>query len=149
VLVGEESVGGAKESISQDPRQTLWLFIVEFCNKEERAEATPYFNITGFKDDQELQVKGSRTVLNGEASVLIILEDKTNVALLQEALNEAKHTTVLIASTSHELRTPLCGVINALELMQDSLNKGLEQYHEIAISSSRHLLSTVNDILVS
>ncbi len=129
--------------------QYLWDFISDFCREDEEPVASsPYFAVSSAKDDQQIHAKGVRISLQHSKAILVSFEEHSGIARLREELAEAKHSTMLIASTSHELRTPLCGIINALELMRGSLSEGLQQYHEIALSSSKHLLSTVNDVLV-
>ena len=128
----------------------LWDFIRDFCEEDEGPSSSgKSFCVAASKDVQEFQLKGVKINSESEKAVLVIFEDQAFVRKLKDELTSARHTTMLIASTSHELRTPLCGIINALELMKGTLNKDMEQYHEIALSSSKNLLSTVNDVLVT
>ncbi len=56
-----------------------------------------------------------------------------------------------LANMSHELRTPLNSVIGFSEVLQDqifgSLNEKQEEYIKNILTSGRHLLSLINDIL--
>ncbi|MFN3360492.1 MAG: ATP-binding protein [Pseudanabaenaceae cyanobacterium] len=64
---------------------------------------------------------------------------------LQEA-NEAK--SKFIATLSHELRTPLNGVIGSLQLLGDTaLGPTQMEYYRIAQTSSKAVLSLVNEVL--
>ncbi len=66
-----------------------------------------------------------------------------------EAANQAK--SEFLANMSHELRTPLNHIIGFTELVVDKnfgdLNEIQEEYLNDVLTSSRHLLSLINDIL--
>ncbi len=66
-----------------------------------------------------------------------------------DAANRAKSD--FLANMSHELRTPLNHIIGFTELMADkhfgALNETQEEYLNDVLTSSRHLLSLINDIL--
>ena len=66
-----------------------------------------------------------------------------------ERANRAKSD--FLANMSHELRTPLNHIIGFTELVTDrhfgQINKVQEEYLNDVLSSSRHLLSLINDIL--
>jgi PAS domain S-box-containing protein len=68
---------------------------------------------------------------------------------LAEAANQAK--SEFLANMSHELRTPLNHIIGFTEMVTDrtvgSLNATQEEFLNDVMSSSRHLLSLINDIL--
>jgi signal transduction histidine kinase len=68
---------------------------------------------------------------------------------IAEAANRAK--SEFLANMSHELRTPLNHIIGFTELVVDKnfgdLNETQEEYLHDVLSSSRHLLSLINDIL--
>jgi PAS domain S-box-containing protein len=74
---------------------------------------------------------------------------------LARALEAARSATVaksqFLASVSHELRTPLNGIIGFSELMHDGkLGPVTEEHREILgdiLTSARHLLQLINDIL--
>jgi len=66
-----------------------------------------------------------------------------------EAANSAK--SEFLANMSHELRTPLNHILGFTELVVDKkfgdLNETQEEYLNDVLSSSKHLLSLINDIL--
>jgi two-component system, sensor histidine kinase len=63
-----------------------------------------------------------------------------------EQANRAK--SEFLATMSHELRTPMNGALGMLELLQSTtLAPQQQQYINIAIESTQHLLTVVNDIL--
>jgi signal transduction histidine kinase/HAMP domain-containing protein len=74
------------------------------------------------------------------------IQDKTRQL---EAAN--RHKDEFLASMSHELRTPLNAVIGfsevLLERMFGEINAKQEEYLDDILSSGRHLLSLINDIL--
>src|SRR5262245_53326031 len=74
------------------------------------------------------------------------IEDKSRQV---EAAN--RHKSEFLANMSHELRTPLTAVIGFSEVLSQKvfgeLNDKQNEYMDDIISSGRHLLSLINDIL--
>src|SRR3990170_6584353 len=76
-------------------------------------------------------------------------------ARLEETLRVAeeasRHKSVFLANMSHELRTPLNAIIGFSELLEDqhfgSLNERQQRYVGNVLSSGRHLLALINDVL--
>ncbi len=77
------------------------------------------------------------------------IEKRRKAQELSERANKAKSD--FLANMSHELRTPLNHIIGFTELVSDKhfgpLNEVQEEYLNDVLSSSRHLLSLINDIL--
>jgi signal transduction histidine kinase/DNA-binding response OmpR family regulator len=80
---------------------------------------------------------------------------KSRQAELGRARSEAEAATraksAFLAAMSHELRTPLGAVIGFGELLEDEvageLNERQARYVENVVSSGRHLLELINDVL--
>src|SRR4029434_9615672 len=74
------------------------------------------------------------------------IEDKSRQL---EVANQ--HKSEFLASVSHELRTPLNAIIGFSEVMLERMfgdvNEKQEEYLNDILSSGRHLLSLINDIL--
>ena len=66
----------------------------------------------------------------------------------EQAESASRAKSDFLAMMSHELRTPMNGVLGMLQLMEVSnLTKEQEEYADIAIESTNHLLEVINDIL--
>ena len=117
------------------------------------------------KDELRLEdgrwLRLSRSVTNDGGFVVIvsdITELKTREAALHQAKDQAEAAsrakTEFLANMSHELRTPLNAVIGLSEIIAGEVlgPVGQPKYKEFAgdiVSSGRHLLDIINDILDS
>ena len=91
-------------------------------------------------------IKIEKISWRNEGVILIIMNDiSQNIQFLKE-LNEYKD--MLLASVSHDLRTPLNCIMGILEMLNEEIkNSELLKYIYTAQSSSKMLLSLINDIL--
>jgi len=81
-----------------------------------------------------------------------VAERTKELAIANHRLEEAsRHKSIFLASMSHELRTPLNSIIGFSEVLQErlfgDLNEKQAEYIEDILSSGRHLLSLINEIL--
>src|SRR4030095_6658338 len=71
--------------------------------------------------------------------------------LYRELETASQHKSEFLANMSHELRTPLNAIICFSEVMDErmfgELNDKQAEYVRVILSSGRHLLSLINDIL--
>lgn len=102
--------------------------------------------------------RGEIHVLQTAINQLAAALEKTH-ANLQDNLQQLEHARAnaeqannakseFLATMSHELRTPMNGALGMLELLKNTeLNAQQTQYAAIAIDSTQHLLTVVNDVL--
>ena len=90
-------------------------------------------------------------------ALMVSLEEKVKARTVElemardQALMATRHKSEFLANMSHELRTPLNAVIGfsdmLLEKMFGDLNQKQYEYVQDILSSGRHLLALINDIL--
>jgi signal transduction histidine kinase len=107
-----------------------------------------------------------REIAAGDFSRHIGIPNRDELGALAENLNRmndelgrlyrdleatSRHKSEFLANMSHELRTPLNSVIGFSEVLLErtfgEINAKQEQYVGVILSSGRHLLSLINDIL--
>lgn len=92
-------------------------------------------------------------ILLAASAVIMIMRVKMKNAIIQSELTEAeaknKAKTDFLSRMSHEIRTPMNAIVGLAELtcMEKDLSKPVENNVKRIISSSRYLLSLINDIL--
>ena len=101
-------------------------------------------------DFSEHVVVPNRDELGTLAANLNRMNDELD-QLYQQLTTANQHKSEFLASMSHELRTPLNAIIGfsevLIERMFGELNERQEEYLNDILSSGRHLLSLINDIL--
>ena len=80
--------------------------------------------------------------------LMMLLIIRTSVAS-QTSKAEAKARGDFLSNMSHEIRTPLNGIVGLNHLMQQNINdpKKMEEYLNKSASTTKYLLTLVNDIL--
>jgi signal transduction histidine kinase len=81
-----------------------------------------------------------------------VAERTSELAIANQKLDKvSRHKSEFLASMSHELRTPLTAIIGFSEVLSQKmfgeLNDKQSEYMDDIVSSGRHLLSLINDIL--
>ncbi|MBI4844636.1 MAG: CHASE domain-containing protein [Nitrospirae bacterium] len=100
--------------------------------------------------NKALKLKENNAVLEDMAGELEHRKQEAERATCQaEEANKAKSD--FLANMSHELRTPLTAIIGFSEILEDGLygelNQNQKEYVNNILTSGRHLLSLINDIL--
>jgi protein-histidine pros-kinase len=106
------------------------------------------------KDGSEFPVEISLSPLETEEGLFVssAIRDATERRRYEQALHEANRLkSEFLANMSHELRTPLNGIIGFSEFLIDEksgpLNAKQKEYLGDILSSGRHLLQLINDVL--
>jgi PAS domain S-box-containing protein len=106
------------------------------------------------RDGSEFPVEISLSPLHTEEGLFVssAIRDATERKRFEAALQETNRLkSRFLANMSHELRTPLNGVIGFAELLIDGkpgvLNAKQLEYLSVILSSGRHLLQLINDVL--
>jgi PAS domain S-box-containing protein len=132
---------GAETSIKQVLREKKVTNYELTARARDGKETVVSFNATTFYDrDRKLQ------------GVFAAARDVTEHKLFELSLQEANRMkSEFLANMSHELRTPLNGIIGFTEFLIDEkpgpLKPKQKEYLGDVLSSARHLLQLINDVL--
>lgn len=106
------------------------------------------------KDGSEFPVEISLSPLQTEDGILVssAIRDITDRKHFEQTLREANRLkSEFLANMSHELRTPLNGIIGFSEFLADEkpgkLNDKQKEYLNDILTSGRHLLHLINEVL--
>jgi PAS domain S-box-containing protein len=145
----------AEKSIKQVLREKKVTNYELTARARDGKETVVSFNATTFYDrDRKLQgVFAAARDVTERKRLDQVLQEK-NIEL-ESARSVAEKTNLaksdFLANMSHELRTPLNSVIGFSEVLQDQMfgpiNEKQHEYVNNILTSGRHLLSLINDIL--
>jgi len=106
------------------------------------------------RDGTEFPVEISLSPLETEDGLFVssAIRDATERRRIEQSLQQASRLkSELLANMSHELRTPLNGIIGFSEFLIDEkpgpLNAKQKEYLNDVLTSGRHLLRLINDVL--
>ena len=95
--------------------------------------------------------------VNGEKKYILVMSDRTSDWKMNQALSEAVHAaetanrakSIFLSNMSHDIRTPMNAIIGFTTLAASNIDdkKRVQDYLGKILSSSKHLLSLINDIL--
>ena len=95
--------------------------------------------------------------VNGEKKYILVMSDRTSDWKMNQALSEAVHVaetanrakSIFLSNMSHDIRTPMNAIIGFTTLAVSNIDdkNRVQDYLGKILSSSKHLLSLINDIL--
>ncbi len=147
----ERAEAGIKLVLSE---KKLTDYELTVCARDGKHTVVSYNATTFYNRGRKLQgvFAAARDVTERKRLDQILLEKNVeleNAKALSDKTNLAKSD--FLANMSHELRTPLNSVIGFSEVLQDQLfgpiNEKQQEYVSHILTSGKHLLSLINDIL--
>ncbi len=133
-----------------------WERVVAMLDVETRFHTELNLTQNDHTSWYELHTWPLKTWRGSRAGRLVLLHDITSARELQDSLRQAKEAaetadqakSVFLANMSHELRTPLNAVIGMSSLLMEMpLTSEQKTYVETIQTSSKSLLTIINDIL--
>ena len=82
--------------------------------------------------------------MNNSPIILLLVRDVTHRSYIKLLKSISEKKSKMVNFASHELRTPLNNIIAMLEACKNSPNS---DYLQMALTSSKYLLSMTNDLL--
>ncbi len=147
--INEEELTDAQGAVhTVVTKKTLW--------KDARGEAWIVGVVRDMTDFRKLErdLRQQRDHLDELVVERTISLEETNQKLFETALQLAKAGKAksdFLANMSHELRTPLNSILGFSEVLYDQtfgpMNEKQKQYAENVLTSGRHLLSLINEVL--
>jgi len=147
----ERAEAGIKLVLSE---KKLTDYELTVCARDGKHTVVSYNATTFYNRGRKLQgvFAAARDVTERKRLDQILLEKNVeleNAKAVSDKTNLAKSD--FLANMSHELRTPLNSVIGFSEVLQDQLfgpiNEKQQEYVSHILTSGKHLLSLINDIL--
>ncbi|MDQ7785432.1 MAG: PAS domain S-box protein [Desulfomonilaceae bacterium] len=145
--------------IHADDREMVMAFAGGRLRGEHPPNRYQFRVLTKNGETKWVEVMASLIEHEGRSAILTNLMDITDLKVVQTELIEAKDRaeaanlakTIFLANMSHEFRTPLNAIIGFSEVLEDqffgSLNTAQMKYVGHVLSSGRHLLDLINNIL--
>ena len=151
---------------SEDQQKLLEALSIEMVTEKLKSDAeymgSYRVSIDGTIQNYQftyIKVEGKRsqkgfTVLAGFRNIdEIVREEQEQKEILAEALAQAQHAnhakTVFLNNMYHDIRTPMNAIIGFTSLAATHIDKGetVRSYLDKIMTSSKHLLSLINDVL--
>ena len=150
----KEELIGKSHSIVRDP-DVPDAFFAKLWNEIKKGNIWQGEFVNRAKDGSKYYVKSSIIPIHDENNTITeymaIREDVTSLVESRKKAEEAEAAQAMfLANMSHEIRTPMNGILGFTELLSKTeLDSTQKKYLNVISSSTKTLLSIVNDILDS
>ncbi len=119
----------------------------KFKSREIRIERDSYFVDAIPLKNTDDEVYAGMILLQNITDEKLVKDDLRTAKEVAESANRAK--SEFLANISHEIRTPLNAIIGFSEqLDKTELSENQQKFNDLILSSSNHLLSIVNEIII-